>query len=549
MRPFVAHLRADAELPEFDEQLGLAFDGRLDNRRELSAMLGEQFASDASLALACWRRFGKAAPERWQGPFAVAVLERASGRAWLARDEVGVRGLAYGRDLEGNWVAATFEHEVAQSIAAGLDEVRIAAFLALREPEPWRSFFVGVSQALPGQLTELRADGTVVRTALPRRHQTLAPVEGDLETAAVEFRQHVDSAVRDTLDDCDPPFALLFSGVLDSTTLACSMVAQGRPPAALISWNFDSFPDERAHQQALAQQLGLPLHPLLLDHAIPLGESGDWPVHPSTPEQTPFRLLHEAACRKASDLGTKTLLWGYGGDMFFGGTEGLPRALLRRSEPGRALRAFRSEAGRLGLRGALRGNVPPQWLRRWQRRRPPAWLTSEAHHHLRAINPAATLEEAEAPFPTRQRALTSFASVQGDANENWFSARHGLAVEAPLRDRALVHWVLTAAPWSALNAERDLQRRALLGRCAPEIANRTGKGSFEPLLRRVLSNPQARGRAGELMFGEPAAWPRFLSRQALTAVWEGHDTTRLGLQIFWSALSLELWIRRRGGRG
>jgi asparagine synthase (glutamine-hydrolysing) len=235
MRPFVAHLRADAALAEFDEQLGLAFDGRLDNRRELSAMLGEQFASDASLALACWRRFGKAAPERWQGPFAVAVLERASGRAWLARDEVGVRGLAYGRDLDGNWVAATFEHEVARAIAAGLDEVRIAAFLALREPEPWRSFFVGVSQALPGELTELRADGTVVRTPLARPHQAPAPVEGDLEIAAVEFTQHVDSAVRHTLDDCDPPFALLFSGGLDSTTLACSMVAQGRPPAALIS--------------------------------------------------------------------------------------------------------------------------------------------------------------------------------------------------------------------------------------------------------------------------------------------------------------------------
>jgi asparagine synthetase B (glutamine-hydrolysing) len=548
MRPFVAHLRADAALAEFDEQLGLAFDGRLDNRRELSAMLGEQFASDASLALACWRRFGKAAPERWQGPFAVAVLERASGRAWLARDEVGVRGLAYGRDLDGNWVAATFEHEVARAIAAGLDEVRIAAFLALREPEPWRSFFVGVSQALPGELTELRADGTVVRTPLARPHQAPAPVEGDLEIAAVEFTQHVDSAVRHTLDDCDPPFALLFSGGLDSTTLACSMVAQGRPPAALISWNFDSFPDERAYQQALAQQLGLPLHPLLLDHAIPLGEPGDWPVHPSTPEQTPFRLLHEAACRKAAQLGVRTLLWGYGGDMFFAGAEALPRGLLRRGKVFGSFRALANSVQDRELRPTLRDSAPPHWLRRWQRRRSPLWLTEEGARQVRAIEDFWTLEEARADFPRRYRGLTSFASVQGDANENWFSAPYGLGFEAPLRDRALVAWILGAAPWNCLEPTRELQRRGLSGRCASTLAKRPGKGSLEPLLRRLLTDPDARRKAADWLFSDRAQWPRFVRRSAIDAVWGARDTTNLGLRLFWSALSLELWLSRRAER-
>lgn len=545
MTPFVAHLRAGAGLQISNARWALAFDGRLDNRRELSALLGAEFDSDAAIALACWDRFGSGATERWDGPFAVAVLERDSGRAWLARDEIGVRGLAYGRVAEGHWVAATFESAVAEAIAADLDEVRVATFLALREPEPWRSFFGGVSQALPGEVTELQADGGVVRKSSARSRRAPAPVHGDLQAAAAVFRQQVDSAVRHALDDARQPVALLFSGGLDSTTLACSMVAQGRPPAALVSWNFDSFPDERESQQAVARELGLPLHPLLLDHATPLAESADWSVNPSTPEQTPFRLLHEAACRKAAELGAGTLLWGYGGDMFFNGWEALPRALLRRGEVGRALRSLKEGIELRGLRNTLRDCAPPVWLRRWQRRRPPWWFTPTGASVLDTVEEYWTAEEARADFPRRYRALIAFASVQGDANENWFSAPHGVRIEAPLRDRALVTWVLHKAPWNTLTAGRELQRQALLGRCAPAIANRQGKGSFEPLLRRVLTHPGARRRAGDLLFSQRAHWQRFVSRKAIDAVWEARDTSSFGLQLFWTALSLELWVGSR----
>jgi asparagine synthase (glutamine-hydrolysing) len=555
VNPFVADLRprgtvtATPWLPKprrtspiaGDGDLVVAFDGRLDNRRGLAREL-EVEGSDADIALASWRRWQSRAVERWEGPFAVVVFEPASGRAWLARDEIGVRGLAYGRTRDG-WAVATVEHEVARAIGAEIDAVRVAAFLALRDAEPWRSFFVGVRAVLPGELVAL-APGEAPNPRRFARPLGSAPIVGGLDEAAERFRRHVDRAVDATCEAAAGPVALLFSGGLDSTTLAASMVARGTPPASLITWNFDSFPDERREQRAVAEALGLPLRSLLLDHAVPLADESPWPVHPSTPEQTPFRRLHQAAFAAATECGARTLLWGYGGDMFFLGGEALPRALARRGRWAAALAAARGSVAERGMRATLRENTPPAWLRRWQRRRPPQGFTDEGAALLERTGSVGFPDEDQALFPRRALRLTAFSSVQGDANENWFSSPLDVAIEAPLRDRELVRWILEGAPWTSLTADRALQRRALSGRVPEAVARRPGKGSFEPLLRRLLTDPTARRRAHDTLFAPDASWRRYWKPGGLEAVWNGEDPSARGLQHLWSALSLELWTRR-----
>jgi hypothetical protein len=293
----------------------------------------------------------------------------------------------------------------------------------------------------------------------------------------------------------------------------------------------------------VAEALSLPIRSLLLDDAVPLADGRAWPAHPSSPEQTPFRRLHEAAFASAREAGARTLLWGYGGDMFFAGGEALPRALARRGRWLAALAAARDGTRGLGLRATLRENTPPGWLRAWQRHRPPRGFTPEGADLLATALESGAAEEAHAPFPRRSLRLTAFSSVQGDAHENWFAAPLGLEIEAPLRDRALVRWILNDAPWNVLTADRALQRRALAGRVPEASASRAGKGSFEPLLRRLLTDPVPRERAREALFAPDAAWKRYWEPARLEAVWEGRDASGHGLQCLWAALSLELWVR------
>lgn len=100
---------ATSEAPGFS----FSFWGRLDNRRDLIAQLGPETASDSlsdtELALAGWRRWGEALPERLIGDFALAAVDPVRHRVFLARDPMGVKPLYYARQGED----LVFAHSVA----------------------------------------------------------------------------------------------------------------------------------------------------------------------------------------------------------------------------------------------------------------------------------------------------------------------------------------------------------------------------------------------------------------------------------------------------
>ena len=540
----------------FDGRFQVGFDGRLDNREQIWRRVadGPPPASDAEVVLASWRRLGTQAPENWEGPFAVVVLERASGEAWLARDPIGTRGLTYGRAADGQdgWLAASFPHWVARQLGADLDLHRLASFVALRDGPPGRSFFEGVREVLPGQTVALRPGRDPQSSWHPleargaRLHGT-----GHPEEVARTFRDLADQACRRAVSETGRGLALLFSGGLDSTTLATSLSAIDRRPLALISWTFDSFADERLEQEAAARELGLRWQPLRLDDAVPLRDLDDWPIHPSTPEQTAFRLLHEAGCLRARELGADALAWGYGGDALFGGAAGMARALVRRGAPAAATLTFIRTSRALGLRSTLRQNLPPAWLRTWQACRPPSWLTPEAAVLL-AEPSAWPPAQAATDLPRRWRGLVAMNSMEGDAHEAWFAARHGLTFPAPLRDRDLVRWALDQAPLKSLDERRLAQRQALDGRIAEPIRarppSRPVKGTLEPLLRAMFRHPGSRANAHALI-ADGTCWPRLVRRGVVEDIWRRGAPESQEFQILWAVLSLEIWCQRRPWAG
>jgi asparagine synthase (glutamine-hydrolysing) len=99
----------------------LCYNGELFNHRELRAelvRLGREFRSesDTEVVLEAFAHWGEGAVARFRGEFAFAVVDRANGRTYLARDPVGVKPLYWSARAGRLYVAS----EVKALVPAGL---------------------------------------------------------------------------------------------------------------------------------------------------------------------------------------------------------------------------------------------------------------------------------------------------------------------------------------------------------------------------------------------------------------------------------------------
>src|SRR5215469_9943513 len=84
----------------FADRFVMLFDGRIDNRQELSAVLNIPgadlpFTPDSSIAMRLFDRWGEHAFERILGVFAIIVMDLRDGSLICARDQMGLRVLHY----------------------------------------------------------------------------------------------------------------------------------------------------------------------------------------------------------------------------------------------------------------------------------------------------------------------------------------------------------------------------------------------------------------------------------------------------------------------
>ena len=84
----------------FANRFIMLFDGRIDNRHELSAVLNIPaadlpFTPDSTIAMRLFDRWGEHAFERILGDFAIIVMDLRDGHLICARDQMGLRVLHY----------------------------------------------------------------------------------------------------------------------------------------------------------------------------------------------------------------------------------------------------------------------------------------------------------------------------------------------------------------------------------------------------------------------------------------------------------------------
>ncbi len=496
----------------------LVFDGRLDNRAELLALLDKspEISSDSpdpALALAAYEKFGEEFAGRLNGDFAVAVFDRRRQRLVLARDALGVRPLYYTRAgrtfLFASEIKALFAHP---RIVPRPDDDLLAEFLlsSPAQDNQRRTFFADIASVPPGHAVVVTAESLQIRRVWdfdPARRIRFK----SFPDYAQAFRGHFETAVRRRLRSA-APVAISVSGGLDSSSIFCVAEAlrqqdPGRcPPLLGLTYSStDGSPsDETPFLAALERATGtalerFPAGPVgFLERCEEAVAQAEAPMLDGMWNNTRAFLAH------VRGRGARALLAGHWGDhVLFEQTYLID--LVRRgawlqarrhlqefprwatdTDPGHFRRGF--------LNDLIRYHVPKALLPALRRLRsrlsPPKadrpWYAQEFTHRTRRVASRRSENGTRfASFHARAlyHVLRSRYHVLSMEWQNKVAAAHGLEAAFPFLDRDLVSFLM-AIPgemqtWRGV--PRAILREGLRGLLPEVIAHRRSKGDYAHL--------------------------------------------------------------------
>jgi len=210
----------------------VTFNGEIYNHRELAAELGLADAdlrsrSDTEVLLHAWERWGEDALDHLVGQWAFAMLERDTGRLWLARDRFGEKPLFYHQNGE----ALTFASSIPALLAAPwvpreLDPDTLVEYLTIRYVVAPRTVLRDVAKLPPGHLLRLDRDGVTTRCWYAPEFRRPA----GRRRRSADLIEEFDTLFRRASSRClvsDVPVALFLSDGIDSNGIHHALAQDG----------------------------------------------------------------------------------------------------------------------------------------------------------------------------------------------------------------------------------------------------------------------------------------------------------------------------------
>lgn len=489
-----------------------AADCRLDNRPELSRSLGlddvqAAKASDASLILAAYKRWGERCPERLLGDFAFIVWNGDRQQLFAARDPLGAHDLCYYVDGSLCLVASEVSHLLAHpAVEPQINEDRIAFLLAGLLPGPEETFHQGILYLPPAHALRVTAERVdlwrywdVTPTTLRYR---------DEREYAEQYRDLLAEAVRCRLRVIGP-VGISLSGGLDSTSLAALaapmlplITGQARLPS--FSYAFDELEscDERVYIRPLAERYGLDTTWVFGDDRWAFKDLAAWPLTPDFVITDVFAELPLSVREAAGAAGIRALLAGYYGDVLMSGQFYWALDMVRHGRLGLLGRTTWANRDTINWHNTLfeyglRRLIPPEISQPYRRIRPRKAETFAPGIH-EALLERTDLASRLSPAPWPGRTPPAFRQRYDDLLNSGFNHTHitrhqynahGMEVLEPYYDRRLVEFVL-AVPAYILgrpDSHRRLHREAMAGLLPEDVRLRPRRTTFTPLLRKGLT--------------------------------------------------------------
>jgi asparagine synthase (glutamine-hydrolysing) len=557
-------------LSDEGEHIFLTFDGRLDNRDELAAMLASENLTlredtDAEIVLRAYQAWGESCPTRFLGDFAFAIWDDRNHKLFGARDQIGLRPFYYrragSRFLFASEIQPLFED--AHS-ARRLNRGAVARRLLSISVPACETLYEEVFRLAPGCSLVVTERGlTVGRYWEIDAHREIR-YRSDAEYAD-HFRDLFERSIRCRLRGADSVAALLSGGV-DSVSLVSTtdrMMREGAAPARKIeafSISFEGYPgcDEGDYVRLLVAQLEIDVASFPYDPASPWFDFERVRRFPDVLYDL-SNLIYAPALDAIRQHGMRILLAGFGSDeLLASGFEHLRELFLRADLTGllTALRhdsrVYAKSAGSLFVKECLKPLMP----RRIKNLIKP--LT--ALRRLPQASPFASGETArlaargETPHipvpPFRlagQRAIYEALfegpnATTGNDTMNLFFARFGLELRCPFLDRRLVEFAF-AIPQSQRwrgGQSKFVLRHAMKGIIPDVIRERTAKADISGPIFAALQH--RRKSIGELLSPSTLLSLGIVDRHLLYRRFdnrlEGGDPYPYDLQLL---IALELW--------
>lgn len=343
LRLKVIDLSDSARQPMGDSNTALIFNGEIYNYRELRRELeseGEVFTSsgDTEVVLKAFAAWGTDCFSRFQGMWALAILDGQNNRVVLSRDRFGIKPLYYTR-LDGDFY---FASEIKALLAVpGVrrtpDPRTMARYIGLGILDDSDNTFFEDIQSFPaghwGDIS-LESENKGIR---PHRYWSLRDdrFDGSFEDAVRGLREIFAASIKGHYHS-DVPSGNCLSGGLDSSSIVCMAGAMrgvedftnhtgkgfGYVPA-------DGYLSERTYMEAAAISSGIDLEVVSVDEkafarAMPeILSAYDEPVGSASACAQWF------VFRQAAKAGIRVMIDGQGADESFGGYQGYLSSISR----------------------------------------------------------------------------------------------------------------------------------------------------------------------------------------------------------------------------
>jgi len=305
--------------PLSTDRASITFDGRLDNRGDLTPLVRDDLggtASDAELALAIYLRLGPDGLSRLIGDWSLAIWDAGGQRIVLASDFAGVRPLYYYSDARSITWCTRLEALVKWVRPDAIDDQYVAGLLSPRAGYPDLTPYPGIYSVRPGHYL-IRAGG---RTELrpfwrpPTDGMVRFPRESDYEE---RLRELFRDGVRSRLGSGSTVISEL-SGGLDSSSVVCMVKHLIRDGSAsprrfvTLSYERQGSLDKR-FCRAVEEWTGFENVHLPVKDQLFVSKSDPGAALPAF-----WSLLYAAVAAEAHRVGARTLLTGSLGDLIMG---------------------------------------------------------------------------------------------------------------------------------------------------------------------------------------------------------------------------------------